>query len=259
MSEHQVVSDISFLIDGTANGQDIVLLHGWGCDYRFFEKQRLYFASRYRVLVPDLPGFGRSAAIWNPTVPELAKALSKSLAELGASKSAIIGHSLGGTVALELYKLSPNLVHRLIMIDNVLWPSNELKTAIDSVNELLRRGEFDKALAAAETALFLPSDSAEARALFHETYRAADRGTLVSSFSAHLIDYKPPTETDTENRPMAYIGADNPFAPLDQIASRLPGIKIGKTIGSGHFCPFIVPDQVNAMIDGFLLSTLRKS
>jgi hypothetical protein len=52
--------------------------------------------------------------------------------------------------------------------------------------------------------------------------------------------------------PLLYIDAGTPNADLARAVKLCPGLMIARTIGSGHFSPLMVPEQVNAVLDCFL-------
>jgi len=83
-------------------GPDLVLIHGAsgsGRDMTFDLVGRL--SDRYRVIVPDRPGFGYSDALpGGGTLEQQAGLLADLAAELGADRPLVVGHSYGGSVAL---------------------------------------------------------------------------------------------------------------------------------------------------------------
>ena len=52
--------------------------------------------------------------------------------------------------------------------------------------------------------------------------------------------------------PLLYIDAGTPNADLLRAVELCPGLMIARTIGSGHFSPLVVPEQVNAVLERFL-------
>jgi hypothetical protein len=52
--------------------------------------------------------------------------------------------------------------------------------------------------------------------------------------------------------PLLYLDAGTPNADLGRAAALNPRLMIGRTIGSGHFSPLEVPDQVNAILTWFV-------
>jgi pimeloyl-ACP methyl ester carboxylesterase len=58
--------------------------------------------------------------------------------------------------------------------------------------------------------------------------------------------------------PLLYIDAGTPNADLARAASLAPQLVVGRTVGSGHFSPLEVPEQVNAMLARFFAVSLDR-
>ncbi len=87
------------------SGEPLVLLHGIGHTWRGWRPMLPLLERRFDVLAPDLPGFGRSAALPDgtpPTPAALAAAVAEAMDEAGFATAHLAGNSLGGWVALEL-------------------------------------------------------------------------------------------------------------------------------------------------------------
>jgi len=94
---------LSFSRQGS--GPPLLLLHGAGCSRRAWSMVTRRLAQRYDVLTPDLPGFGQSPALIGaaPDVPALADAVASWLKKIGVERPHIVGNSLGGGIAIELW------------------------------------------------------------------------------------------------------------------------------------------------------------
>ncbi|UCV05942.1 alpha/beta fold hydrolase [Dechloromonas denitrificans] len=80
----------------------VVFIHGAQQDHSCWVLQSRWFAHHgFSVLVPDLPGHGRSAGEALPSVEVLADWIVALLDALGVEKASLIGHSMGSLVALE--------------------------------------------------------------------------------------------------------------------------------------------------------------
>jgi pimeloyl-ACP methyl ester carboxylesterase len=81
---------------------------------------------------------------------------------------------------------------------------------------------------------------------------------VVSAFEG-LRDYDPSEAAGGLAVPGLYIAADElqPRSDMGRFHEMFPQILYGKTVGSGHFCQLEVPEQVNAMIERFLVVSLR--
>jgi pimeloyl-ACP methyl ester carboxylesterase len=95
----------------------VVMIHGAGFDSSTWALQSRWFAYHgYSVLVPDLPGHGRSAGKPLPTIAQMADWIAALLQAAGASKAKLIGHSMGSLIALETAARHPDKVSALALI-----------------------------------------------------------------------------------------------------------------------------------------------
>lgn len=90
-------------------GTPVVLLHGFPLSGAIWHEQRQRLSDHYRVITPDLRGHGRSpapAGVYEMEV--LARDVLALLDALLIKKAVIMGHSMGGYVALAAWKLAPD-------------------------------------------------------------------------------------------------------------------------------------------------------
>jgi pimeloyl-ACP methyl ester carboxylesterase len=96
----------------------LVFIHGWTCDATAWNNQISYFKDKYRVVVLDLPGFGRSGLNRKNWIMERYGADVEELVnELKMENIILIGHSLGGCVILEAAKKFQNKVSAIVLVD----------------------------------------------------------------------------------------------------------------------------------------------
>jgi branched-chain amino acid transport system permease protein len=99
------------------SGEPVVWIHGNTGSSRWFE--RVMDIPGYRHLAPDLPNFGRSAPLdGTPDIAAYAEAVHAFMGALGVGKAIIVGHSLGGAVAMALATAHPKLAKALILVDS---------------------------------------------------------------------------------------------------------------------------------------------
>lgn len=79
----------------------LVLVHGWCCQSGFWGPVVDRLASRYRVIAADLAGHGRSTPDETADIPSLGRDIARLVQHLDLVDPALVGHSLGGPVALE--------------------------------------------------------------------------------------------------------------------------------------------------------------
>ncbi len=101
-------------------GEPLVVIHGGGGDARTWWKNIDELAVKYAVYAPDLPGFGGSQPLGgNYYIPELAEFIDKFAVALGLEKFHLVGHSLGGGVALDYTLKSPGKVKKLVLVSSL--------------------------------------------------------------------------------------------------------------------------------------------
>jgi pyruvate dehydrogenase E2 component (dihydrolipoamide acetyltransferase) len=107
---------ISYAGAGT-DGDVILLVHGYGGDRNSWLFLQEPLAARHRVYALDLPGHGTSAKdVGDGTLEMLADAVSGVLEAVGAERAHLVGHSLGGAVALAFAARDPGRVASLTLI-----------------------------------------------------------------------------------------------------------------------------------------------
>jgi pimeloyl-ACP methyl ester carboxylesterase len=95
----------------------VVLIHGAGFDHTAWALHSRWFAHNgFSVLVPDLPGHGRSAGPALRSIAEMADWIAALLNAAGAGKAHLIGHSMGSLIALETAARHPDKVSALSLI-----------------------------------------------------------------------------------------------------------------------------------------------
>lgn len=90
------------------SGPPLLLVHGIGHHWQGWAPQIALLENSYELIVPDLPGFGRSDVLpagIEPTIPALAEALVAFLGDLEVERPHCAGNSLGGAIVLELARL----------------------------------------------------------------------------------------------------------------------------------------------------------
>jgi pimeloyl-ACP methyl ester carboxylesterase len=102
---------------GKANGQTVVLLHGKNFFGAYWEGTiRALAAEGYRVVVPDQIGFGKSSKPdLHYTFEMLAQCTKRLLDELGVARAVVVGHSMGGMLAVRFALVYPEATAKLVL------------------------------------------------------------------------------------------------------------------------------------------------
>ena len=108
------------------SGEVILLVHGFPVDHRAWDEVGQRLAQTYRVIQPDLPGFGGSTLLQGqPSMEAFAEVLAGLLRHLKIGSATVIGHSMGGYVALALAADHQHLVKRLALVGSQIFADPE--------------------------------------------------------------------------------------------------------------------------------------
>ena len=107
---------IRYIEEGTSE-ENLLLIHGLGASAERWEHVIPRFAKNYRVLVPDLIGFGFSdKPLVDYTTDYLSTFIRKFLKKLNIDSVSIIGSSLGGQIGAEFTYQNNSMVEKLVLI-----------------------------------------------------------------------------------------------------------------------------------------------
>jgi pimeloyl-ACP methyl ester carboxylesterase len=118
---------IGYRIAGS--GPAVVLIHGMLNSSRHWERVALRLAETHTVVAPDLHGHGHSAGPQGDySIGAHAAGIRDLLSRLGIDRATIVGHSLGGGVAMQFFYQFPERTERLVLVSSgglgreVSWP-----------------------------------------------------------------------------------------------------------------------------------------
>lgn len=133
--------------DDVGAGPPVLLVHAGVADRRMWDPVVPALSHSFRVIRPDLRGFGDS-----PQPPEAyadADDLDALLGALGVGQAAVVGASFGGRVALELATLHPARVGSLVLLSPALRgldPTADVEAFDEEEDRLLEAGDLEGAV-----------------------------------------------------------------------------------------------------------------
>lgn len=117
MENFVTINDIKVNYKTTGEGQDVLLLHGWGCSLEIWKTLQSQLEQKYRVTSIDFPGFGKSdepKSVWG--VEEYTQCTEQLIETLELKNPVLIGHSFGGRVSILLSSRN-DYVKKIILTD----------------------------------------------------------------------------------------------------------------------------------------------
>ena len=244
--------ELSFDIAGT-DSPGFLFVHGGGADRSHLAPQFDFFSQRNRSINLDLRGYGKSGqAEKYGTIEQYAEDLGDLCQQLNIRKAIIIGHSMGGMVAVEFAAKYASLATAAVLISSgVLFPRAALA---DEANVLqgLRSSEYKGALLRLINEICLPSD--HYKTYVQQSFLGVSQQQWIAHFETMFAWNEKAVERLKVCRlPILYI-EDNggSYSDLALFSEVCPQLVVGKVVGSGHFPTLEVPEQVNSMIRRFV-------
>lgn len=231
-----------------------LLIHGVGANRSFFASIFEHLMQKGRVVNVDLRGHGKSS---QPNQPYLMETYAEDLGwlvqELQLNQIIVIGHSMGGNIALEFARRFPDRIKGLVLLDAWLfWTESASLFFAERLKEL-QSPQYATHLRALVEMRCLPTD--RHKDVVRNSFLSTPQHVWCSSLeSMRQWDKQCAAAAVRSCRvPTLYIQTDALQVDLEQFHLYFYSrVILGKVVGSGHFCNLEVPEQVNAMLDRFV-------
>ncbi|MBM4130630.1 alpha/beta hydrolase [bacterium] len=189
---------------------EMVLIHGLGGAAREWDGLVPYLVGTFKVGQFELAGHGRTQPVPDPTVESEARRLGEYLRQSGLSYPTLVGHGLGGMVALQYALDHPGEIHRLILIDTAPRQLANDEQKLDVGRRLME--DYDR-FVGERYSLMSPDDEISQHILDMalRTHAATFVSLLMSSFDFDLT-----ARLRTLSVPLLVIGSELMFPDPDQ-------------------------------------------
>jgi len=246
---------VKLAYEESGSGPAIVLVHGWCGDHSYMAPQAEHFRPAHRVVTVDLRGHGASDKPEQEyTIRGFADDVAWLCGEIGVTRPVIIGHSMGGATALALAAWHPELPAAIVMLDApVLLPPELVSTLRPQLVAAFRSpGYREAARGFVGAQMFRPGDDPQRKERILDGMSVAPQHVLASAIEA-IWGFDSAAALQACKVPALWIGADPLLADVRRMRELCPTLLTAQTAGAGHFHQLEVPDQVNAMIERFVL------
>jgi pimeloyl-ACP methyl ester carboxylesterase len=236
-----------------------ILVHGLCDDLDVMAPLAHRLAGDHRVVRVDLRGHGTSDAPEGGhtyTVETLAADVAAVCDHLGVDQAVVVGHSLGGAVAVQLAAILPDLVAGVVLLEGALLFRREVLDGVGPLFAAIRTPAWRDALHAFVDGGFIATDDPVVRAAAHARVDGLARHAMASIFdAASRWDAEPAIRA--VGVPMLYVEAGSGLTDLDRFTELCPQLQVGRTVGVGHIQMLATPAQADAMIDRFVEVSVR--
>jgi pimeloyl-ACP methyl ester carboxylesterase len=256
----ETVNGVTLAYEDRGRGMPVVLLHGYPLDSRMWANELHSLSAHWRVLAPDLRGFGKSPSIEPFTIEDLADDVHALLAKLGALPCVVGGFSMGGYVALAFAKKHPRDVRALILVDTRAEADTaEGKAGREKAIELVRKSGVKAIADQMLPKLLVPDDQR--------------RGPKATDTVRQMIESQPPMTIEHALRAMRdredyttmlpsiavptliLVGEKDPLTPPQMsraMHERIPRSQLVEIPNAAHLTPLENPDAVGHAMQDFL-------
>jgi lipase len=259
-----MIGDIPIAYVDEGDGPPVILAHCSSASHRMWRALIDELKGRYRVIAPDLIGYGRSGR-WpaeRPFDPGLDAQILMLLASVADEPAHFVGHSYGGALSLEAVRLMQDRARGMTLIEPVAFHLlraagrdaewRVIEGVIDAVTEAMARGDR-KAATAAYMGFWLGRFQwwMSPRKLKDNIIETVDKVAL--EFQAAKGLSAPPMDVYTSlDMPTLLIHGgktrQESVAVTQVLADLLPNSRIATVEGAGHMSPLTHRDAVNRLV-----------
>jgi pimeloyl-ACP methyl ester carboxylesterase len=242
-----------FIDDGGAGSVPVVFIHSLAGNTQQWSIQLGHVRTTRRAIALDLRGHGQSLSPANGdyAIDSMAQDVQTVIEQLGIERFILVGHSMGGSVAVAYAGAYPQRVAGLLLVD----PSGDsTQMPVEEVQQYLGALESEAYSNVVEGywSQILTGSTEITEAKVMQDLRNTSKATVVGVFK-ELFKYNPVPVLEGYNGPKLSVITllnETPFS-LHKLVSDLPYEMI---IGTGHWLQLDKPEEFNRIMDDFLAS-----
>ena len=237
-----------FVDDGGKDGIPVVLVHSFGGSTRHWEAQLDHLREKRRAIAFDLRGHGQSG---NPSsedyhVQSLSGDIEAVVDSLRLDRFVLVGHSMGGSAAIEYAMRNPEKVAGLVLVGTPgKSPASESKPIIAS----LESEKYDTVMDQYMHKL-LASAKPEVSTVVLHGMKQVPKSASIKIIKA-VFDYDPIPALTSYPGPKLIIGTESE-QQTNSLAKQIPEIPHKVVQGTSHWIQMDKPGEFNSLLDEFL-------
>ena len=248
------MSRISFQEYGT--GKPVILLHGFPFTKELWNDFAPALGEGYKIYTPDLPGFGGSEPPSNYSIPTIAAELLTWIQEQGIEKCVVIGHSLGGYLALSMVAQAPDQFAGLILFHSTAKADNEeKKQSRDKVVEFIDRNGVEAFTSNSVLPLFADKNHPAIGVV--KRMSALSNADSLKGYTRAMRDRNERVDVlkTFAKRTLFIVGKEDPGIPVESVRSQATTsshVEVQVLDGVAHMGMYEAKNETLQIIRGFL-------
>lgn len=253
------VQGVRMVCDDEGAGVPLLFVHGFPLSRGAWEPQRAAFRTAYRVLTPDLRGFGESEATPGPvTMDRFAEDLHALCEKLETGPVVLAGHSMGGYVALAFARRFPGMLRGLVLVGTRAGTDTpEAAAGRRATAERVMREGPDGVCDAMAPKMLAPGNGDPVmrdavRRLMAGAKAEGMAGALLGmaarpDATPQLAGIRVPTLVVTGTEDVLIVPAES-----ERMAAAIPGARLALIPDAGHLVAFERPEAFNRVLGEWL-------
>lgn len=241
-------------------GVPVMLVHGFGEDSTVWDRQLPQLQQRFTIILPDLPGSGRSALTADVSMDNMAVSLNAILEQEGIEQVTMLGHSMGGYVTLAFAEKFPDKLRAFGLVHSTAYADSEEKKANRRKGiEFMRKHGSEEFLKTSAPNLFSTQTKEENPGLADEVvrrYKNLDVSALAAYYEAMMARPDRTAVLKTFTRPVLFLaGEHDTTIPYDQVVqqSGLPLVSYLHVLHrSGHMGMWEEPNECTLILEEYV-------
>ena len=243
--------------EDVGKGTPLVLVHGFLGSSEMWGPQIKFFKDNFRVIVPALPGFGKSNTIDScNTIECMARAILRLLDKKKIKNFNLLGHSMGGMIVQEITKIAGEKILKLICYGT--GPKGNIPGRFETIDQSRKKLKIDGLEVTANRIAktwFVKEEKAKYFYLCDEagkqtSIEATDNGLIAMknwNGVENLRNIKNETLIVWGNQDKAYN-----FNQIEALKNHIPNSDLKIIDGCSHNVHLEKPDEFNAIVEDFL-------
>jgi pimeloyl-ACP methyl ester carboxylesterase len=234
-----------------------VFLHGWACDHTFWQPQFDDLKRDHRCVAVDFRGRGASDATPPYDTTTLADDVAEVMRELKLGPAIVVGHSLGGLVALLLNERHPELVCGTVLGDSPLTSAGRGAFERSSC-DILAAGSMEPARNTVES-FFVEETPHDIREQVRKAMLGCpfEVGAGMLSNGDVFVEGLDRMIKEADRKPFMAIWASRPLGDPEHVRAITMFVRQEPIVGAGHFFQLEQPQVTNALLRAFVDDVLR--
>ena len=244
-------------IGDEGKGFPLVLVHGFLGSSKMWEPQINFFKDYFRVIAPDLPGFGKSSKIKSlDSINSMAKIVLELLKKRDINKFNLMGHSMGGMIVQEMAIISGDKINKLICYSTgSIGDIPGRFESIDLSREKLKKDGIEKTANRISKKWFVEGDKAKYFYLCNNANKTMSEEAADNALKA-LKNWRGLENLQNIKNKTLIIWGDNDtaynFNQVDVLNKNIPNSKIEIIKGCSHNVHLEIPEKFNEIVKNFL-------